>query len=169
MYSLSVAAAARLRFVNGNRSLDRFGTMTSLDWLFHKATRLLREYFSSVEDEDDIDPQALIDVMDMFRVSYYAQRGSAAKVCRCWGRRYSGLNFPLGMEPVRCPCCYWCWISHFAPAVFIATTLNDVGKVPVTLREKPEDFDHLISIGFQEIRRSISVLRTAGFCPFGWL
>jgi hypothetical protein len=31
IYSLSAAVAARLRFVNGNRSLDRFGTMTSLE------------------------------------------------------------------------------------------------------------------------------------------
>jgi hypothetical protein len=91
MYSLSVAVAAHLHFVNGNRSLDRFGAMASLDWLFHKATRLLREYFSSVED---IDPQALVDMMNMFRASYYAPRAWAAKACRtCLGRRYSGFNF----------------------------------------------------------------------------
>lgn len=46
MYALSVAVAARMRFVDGNRGLDRVGPMTSLDWLFHKATRLLREHFS---------------------------------------------------------------------------------------------------------------------------
>jgi hypothetical protein len=119
MYALSVAVAARLRFVDGNGSLDRFGPMTSLDWLFHRATRLLREYFSSVKDEDDIDPQALVDVMDMFKASYYAQRGSAAKVHirtfgalagRVGGGDKSRLEFPLGMELVRCPCCCWCRI-----------------------------------------------------------
>jgi hypothetical protein len=36
----------------------------------------------------------------------------------------------------------------FAPAA----TLNDVGKVPATLRENPEDFDHLIGIGIQDLQ-----------------
>ena len=40
----------------------------------------------------------------------------------------------------------------FAPTGFTAITLNDVGKVPAILRENPEDFGHLIGIGFQGLQ-----------------
>jgi hypothetical protein len=97
MYALSVAVASRMRFVDGNRGPDRVGPMASLDWLFHKATRLLREHFSSVNGEEDIDPQALVDVMDMFRASYYAQRSLAAKV---YIRTFGVLAGRVGVEIV---------------------------------------------------------------------
>ena len=35
---------------------------------------------------------------------------------------------------------------------FPASTLNDVGKVPTTHRENPEDFGHLIGISFQDLQ-----------------
>jgi hypothetical protein len=51
-----------------------------------------------VEDEDDIDPQALVDVVDMFRASHYAQRGSAAKVHI---RTFSTLTGRVGGGDIR--------------------------------------------------------------------
>lgn len=50
-----------------------------------------------MNDEEDIDPQALVDVMDMFRASYYAQRSLAAKVHI---RTFGALAGRVGMEIV---------------------------------------------------------------------
>jgi hypothetical protein len=92
-----------------------------------------------VEDEDDIDPQTLVDVMDMFRASYYAQRGSAAKVHI---RTFGALAGRVGAGDIRDLTFRWAWnlcdvlaavrvgFPAFAPPVFRATTLDDIRKVP---------------------------------------
>src|SRR4051812_48055824 len=80
--------------------------------------------------------------MDMLRASYYAQRFGCEstpknvwRVCRtCWRQRYSGIGFPLGTEPVRCPLLLLLLdFLLLRPPFSRQQILNDVGKVPATL------------------------------------
>jgi hypothetical protein len=79
MNSLAAAVAARMHFVSKNAALgdqDRYSFVT---WFLHKAIGALRQYFFNLKDGDDIDSQALVDIMDLYKASYYALRIDAGR------------------------------------------------------------------------------------------
>ncbi len=79
MNSLAAAVAARLSFVNKNLSLDVEGKDDSVTWFLHQAIGALRKYFSSLKEGGEIDSQILIDIMDMYKASYYTLRIDAGR------------------------------------------------------------------------------------------
>lgn len=79
MYALASAVSAHMRAITKTAALRIKDQIASPEAFLHRAIQGLRAYFPTICPGDKVDPQILVDMMDLFRAEYFARRTNAGK------------------------------------------------------------------------------------------
>jgi hypothetical protein len=79
MYVMASAVSAHMRSITKSVALSAEGCNASPEAFLHCGIQGLRVYFPTIRPGDKIDPQILVDMIDLFRAECFARRTNAGK------------------------------------------------------------------------------------------
>jgi hypothetical protein len=106
MYALAAAVSTHMRSITGTVLPSIGGAETSPEFYIRHAIQGLRAYFLSVQEGSTIDPQILVNMMDLFRTEFCVRRINAG-IFHAWIN--DALIGHVYVEQSQLPACHQSW------------------------------------------------------------